>query len=497
MRSGQSYKNEYEKYLNEIKETGFVERIIPPLVYVNGLPGARLDEVVYFESGEMGIVRSLEEEETEVLVFSNKPVRVGSQVARSGNILMIPVGDDFLGQSVDPLGNSLNPARASPAGSELRSVDEQAPGIGVRERVVEPFITGVTVVDLMIPLGKGQRELVLGDRKTGKTEFLLQTMLSQAREGAVCIYAGVGRKKADIKKIEDFIAESGIQQSTIVISSSSTDPLGLIYITPYCAMTLSEYFKDTGRNVVLILDDMSTHAKFYREISLVGRRFPGRNSYPGDIFYTHARLLERAGNFQTQYGVCSLTCLPVVETIESDISGYIQTNLMSITDGHVYFDTELFEQGRRPSVNYFLSVTRVGRQTQSKLHWGVNRELSSFLTLLEKTKRYIHFGAEINEGIRSTLAMGDRIMTLFNQPMGKIFPINLQMFLFSLIWAGLLGDISPTELTKVMDNSLKSYMLEDDFRQLVDKLIEENEDFNVLLGKISSQSKSFMDKIKE
>ena len=370
-------------------------------------------------------------------------------------------------------------------------------GIEHREKITETFETGVSVVDLMVPLGKGQRELVLGDRKVGKTEFLLQTMLTQAKNGAVCIYAAIGKKKLDIKKAEDFVVKNHIQNSTVIMSSSSTDPLGIIYITPYAAMTLAEYFRDNGYNVFLILDDLFTHAKFYREISLVGKRFPGRNSYPGDIFYTHSRLLERAGNFKTVNGVKSITCFPVVETIESDISGYIQTNLMSITDGHIFFDINLFEQGRRPSINYFLSVTRVGRQTQTKLRWGINRELSSFLTLLEKTQRFIHFGAEVNEGVKSTLSMGDKVLTFFDQPMGKTIPLNVQMFSYSVIWTGVMGEMSSVDVFQFVSKVSKMYIENPQFRTMVDDMISQNEDFNTLLGKIGSQSKQLAEILKK
>ena len=491
------FKEEYTKALAATNEIGYIEKVIPPLTYASGIPGVRSREIVYFEGGEMGIVLSIDRDLAEILIFSNKNQKVGTKVTRSGRILDIPVGQDFLGKSIDPLGSSVYTGIPSPKADEYRRIDEPVLGIEHREKITETFETGVSVVDLMVPLGKGQRELVLGDRKVGKTEFLLQTMLTQAKNGAVCIYAAIGKKKLDIKKAEDFVVKNHIQNSTVIMSSSSTDPLGIIYITPYAAMTLAEYFRDNGYNVFLILDDLFTHAKFYREISLVGKRFPGRNSYPGDIFYTHSRLLERAGNFKTVNGVKSITCFPVVETIESDISGYIQTNLMSITDGHIFFDINLFEQGRRPSINYFLSVTRVGRQTQTKLRWGINRELSSFLTLLEKTQRFIHFGAEVNEGVKSTLSMGDKVLTFFDQPMGKTIPLNVQMFSYSVIWTGVMGEMSSVDVFQFVSKVNKMYIENPQFRTMVDDMISQNEDFNTLLGKIGSQSKQLAEILKK
>lgn len=487
MQSYQIYKNEYNKYLKEVGEVGYVELILPPVVYIKGLPNVHYMEVVYFETGEMGMVLSINPDRCEVLVFAKDALQLGTQVSRSNETFHIPVGDEFLGQSVDPLGRSTSDDVYIPKPKLQMPLEKLAPGIDQRVKIKESFETGVTVVDMMIPLGKGQRELVIGDRKTGKTEFLMQVLLTQARKGAICIYTGIGKKKGDVRRVESFVKNNNISTNTIIVSTSSTDPLGMIYITPYAAMTLAEYFADKGKDVLLIYDDLTTHAKFYREIALIGKRFPGRNSYPGDVFFSHSRLLERAGCFKTSAGVSSITCLAGAETIASDMSGYIQTNLMSITDGHIYFDQELFEQGRRPAVNFFVSVTRVGRQTQTKLRWGVNRELNSFMTLYEKTQKFIHFGAEINEGIRATLSMGNRILSFFDQPMGKAVSVNIQIVVFCLIWVGLLGEIDNMQMRTLLDKALKKYESDESFRNLIDGLIKDCNDFNVLLGKVSSK----------
>jgi F-type H+-transporting ATPase subunit alpha len=492
MPSYQGYKNQYQQSLVDVGETGYVTVVTPPIVRATGLPSVKYGEVVYFETGEMGVVTSMSEEFCEILLFARDAVSVGTQVSRSGEALQVPVGDEYLGKTIDPMGRSTLTDMYIPKPKEFRLIERSAPGIDKREKIAAPFETGVTVVDMMVPLGKGQRELVLGDRQTGKTEFLLQTLLTQAQQGMLCIYANIGKKRSDIRRVEKFSKDNNILNNVIIMSSSSTDPLGMIYITPYSAMTLAEYFVEKGRDVLLILDDLSTHAKFYREIALTGKRFPGRNSYPGDIFYSHSRLLERAGNFVTNNGSHSITCLAVAETIESDISGYIQTNLMSITDGHLYFDHELFEQGRRPAVNYFLSVTRVGRQTQNKIRWGINRELSSFLTLYEKTQRFIHFGAEVNEGIKATLNMGSRLLSFFDQPMGTSIDQRLQIVLFCLIWVGSITFESSTKIKYLRDKSHDLYINNKDFKAIVDTLLSESTDFNVLLGKISQKSKELV-----
>jgi F0F1-type ATP synthase alpha subunit len=233
------------------------------------------------------------------------------------------------------------------------------------------------------------------------------------------------------------------------------------------------------------LDDLTTHAKFYREIALLSKKFPGRSSYPGDIFYTHSKLLERAGNFRVENGKASITCLVGVETIEGDISGYIQTNLMSITDGHIYFDKDLFANGRRPAINYFLSVTRVGRQTQNQLRWGINRELNSFLSLLEKTQSFVHFGAELNEGIKSILNTGEKVISFFDQPMDKIVPLRLQMMLFSIIWLGYFKNETNDRIKFATQMSLEKYHSDKEFKDQVDDLMTKSADFNELLKNIS------------
>jgi len=475
----------FNKALERFSEVGFVETVDFPIVHVVGLPYVKPREVVLFESGELGYVLSLERNSVEVLVLSRQPISVNTRVARTNDLLKVPVGHELLGHVVDPLGRSLFAADPVLSFSDFHIIDTEATGVSSREKITKSLETGVTVVDLLVPLGKGQRELIIGDRKTGKTEFLLQTFLNQAKKGVVCIYAAVGKKKTDIQKIVDFVLANDIKHSSLIVASSLLDPAGLIYLTPYSAMSLAEYFRDAGKDVLLIMDDLTTHAKFYREIALLGKRFPGRGSYPGDIFYTHARLLERAGNFKTEHGTFSITCLPVAETVEGDISGYIQTNMMSITDGHVFFDKGLFAQGRRPAINYFLSVTRVGRQTQSKLRWDVSRELMTLLTLLEKTESFVHFGAELSEGVKTTLSTGRRLIAFFDQPMNKVIPLNLQIILFGVIWLKFLQHVDDVSLVYLAQETTEVYEKKEEFRQLVDSLVTEAQEINGLLAAIT------------
>ncbi len=486
-------KEEFNGFLESTGEVGYVELVSHEIAYANGLPTARAKELVVFETGQLGQVLSLSEGLVEILVFSKVSTQVGVRVARTGATVKVSVSDNMIGSVIDAFGNFVYDSKQAVSGIEERDADIHATGIDTREKITQTLETGVAVVDLMVPLGMGQRELIIGDRETGKTDFLLQAMLSQSRQGSVCIYASIGKKNMDIKKIEEFLKNNNIMKNSILMVSSSTDPLGIIYLTPYSAMSIAEYFRDKGRNVLLVLDNMTTHAKFYREIALLTRKFPGRGSYPGDIFYTHSRLLERAGNFKVNNKAVSITCLPVAETVESDISGFIQTNLMSITDGHIFFDKDLFAEGRRPAVNYFLSVTRVGRQTQTKLRWGLNRELNELLSLFDKAQRFAHFGAEVSEGIKTTMDMGDKILKFFDQPMGKIMQLNVQMVIFSLIWVGALKEHNEAKLRYVVEKAIQSYEVDPGFRSTVDKLVSSSQDFNDLLGKVSSKGQNLMD----
>lgn len=476
----------FSAYLNATGEIGYVEQVAEAIIYVSGLPKAKPDEIVVFETGEFGQVFSVQSNYVEILIFSKKNINQGTRVTRTNEVLKIPVGYELLGRVIDPLGKPLGNVKPLKTPTEKRPIDTPAAGIVKRKPVTKPFETGILLVDLAIPLGHGQRELIVGDRKTGKTSFLTRTILNQTRRGNICVYAAIGKKKLDVKKAEEFFAKNGVLDKIVIIASGSGDSTGVIYLTPYTAMTISEYFRDDGKDVLLVLDDLSSHAKFYREISLLGRRFPGRNSYPSDIFYTHARLMERAGNFITEKGEASITCLTVAEAAAGDLSGYIETNLMSMTDGHLYFDKNLFYEGRRPAINPFLSVTRVGKQTQTQLRRDVNREIMSFLSLYEKMQSFIHFGAELNENVKATLATGEMIINFFNQAINEVVPINLQIVAFSMLWANMWRRQDTAVIRTQLHQILQAYNSDKEIRTRIDKLIE-NDSFNSLLGVLKAE----------
>lgn len=473
----------FKDYLDKSGEIGYVEEVVHSLVYVEGLPSIKLDEVVVFETGQIGKVMSLDKTYAEIMVFSKTPLKVGTKVARTGEFITVKCFDGLLGTVIDPLGRLIEDGTSVDGEGEVRRLEVHAPGVLEREIINEPLETGVSLVDIAVPLGKGQRELVIGDRKTGKTGFLLQTLINQASQGTVCIYAGVGKKALESKQIREFLKGKGVEKNTIFVLTNPADPAGLIYITPYTAMTLAEYFRDKGKDVLVILDDLTAHAKYYREMSLLARRFPGRSSYPGDIFYIHSRLLERAGKFKRG----SISCLPVAELIFGDLSGYIQTNLMSMTDGHIYFDSDYFNQGRRPAINPFLSVTRVGQQAQSPLIRSASREITAFLVKLEKMRDFMHFGAELSEEVKGQLALGDRLLAFFEQSTDTTVPAVMSVYLVALLWSGYLKEEDRVKMRAEIERLNDLYKNDINFRKKVEDLMASKENFPELVSSLKNE----------
>jgi F-type H+-transporting ATPase subunit alpha len=419
-----------------------------PIVVIEGLPQVKTHEVVLFESGQKGEVFTITRGRIEVRIFSHEPVKVGTKATRTDQLLSIAVGPELLGKVINPLGEPLDASLPFTPPKEFRDLDAKPTGISGRQKITAPMITGVSLVDQLIPLGRGQRELIIGDRKTGKTSLLLSTIKKQASEGIIAVYAAIAKKKSDIKRLQEFFVQEKVSQNVILVATSSYDSPSLIFQTPYAAMAIAEYFREKGTNTLLVLDDLSTHAKFYRELSLLARRFPGRDSYPGDIFYVHSKLLERAGNFKHPIkGEVAISCLPVVEIVEGDLTSYISTNVMGITDGHVYFDSNMYYKGMRPAVNIPLSVTRVGRQTLSKLSREINKELTAFLSMYDKVQNLSHFGQELTDDVKKSLARGDLVYAFFNQPYQLTVPANVQLVILSFIMQDIITD------KKVMENA--------------------------------------------
>lgn len=479
---------DFSTSLKDIGEVGFIERAMPSLAYVKGLPGAHTREVVVFESGEIGEVTGLEETGVEIMSFAHAPMSVGMRVARTNKVLEISLGVEILGAIIDPLGCSLDTSRPLVNMADSRPIETIPSGINTRGRIKRRCATGVALVDLLVPIGKGQRELVMGDQKTGKSLFLMRAMMSQVKQGSVGIYAAIGKSQATIKQVEYKLREMGARDQIIVVASPSDSPASTIYLTPYVAMTIAEYFRDKGRDVLIVLDDLSTHAKVYREIALLARRFPGRNAYPGDIFYTHARLVERAGNFKGPKGDVAITCLPVIETNQGDLGGYIQTNAMSMTDGHIFFDHDLFIAGRRPAIDPFLSVTRVGRQTQTLLQQQVGRTIVTFLRSAEKMHNFASFGAELNERIKQALEKEEHVLQFLDQTVYDLIPEHLQLFIFGVVWSGLWREKKRRDMQISIQRMITAYETKPEIRTSLDTFIASCDSMDSLLAKIKTVS---------
>lgn len=455
---------DFEFFLKRSKEVGYVEQVTSSLVLVRGLPGVTYGEVVVFENGFIGYVWGFTREHVQILYLSNSLVQSGIRVTRSGNLLKIRSGEFLLGRTINAAGEIIgDPEVGGQSDGQERELFGIVPELLDRDIVHESFATGVSLVDLVVPLGKGQRQLVIGDRKTGKTDFLAQVIKMQKNTGVICVYAAIGKRLRDIADLKRQFAIDGMKERTVFVQTSASESAALAFLNPYTALSIAEYFKDQGKDVLLILDDMTSHAVSYRELSLSARRFPGRDSYPGDIFYIHSQILERAGKFRTG----SITCLPVAEMVMGELSGFIQTNLMSMTDGHIFFDGEFKSSGREPAINHFLSVTRVGLQAQTPLIREIARSLSQLLSRHKELSDFAHFGAESTPEVRKILTIGDKIYSLLTQDIRTVRDQLFSAFIFCCIVSDVWDNKSPGQI-EVFVRDLNQRFVEDvQFKKLV------------------------------
>lgn len=478
-----------------VQEYGVVEQVHHPLVVVKGLPSIMPGEMLVFADQVYGQVMAFSQEQVEVMVFGSKAVPVGSTVTRTNQVLAFPLSPNILGSMLDPLGRPLLNQQLEDA-KESRPLEVPPVPLSDRRRITHRLHTGVSLADIVLPIGKGQRELVVGDRKTGKSAFVTTVATTQALEQTVIIYASIGKKSVEIKRLYDSFAQAGILNNLVMIASSASDSVSSIVLTPYSAMSVAEYFRDLGRNVLVILDDLSQHAKFYRELSLLARHFPGRDSYPGNIFSIHAQLLERAGCFRNPVKPeesVSITCLPLAETTDSDLTEYIVSNLISITDGHLLFDNSLFQQGQRPAVHRSLSVTRVGKQTQSALEREISRQVSTFMSKYEKIKELTHFGNELSESSQEVILQGTLMTNFFAQPTKVSLSIKLQHIMIAVIWLGWFKKTDKASMYQVLDNLSSAYTSSQEIQNRLDQLVNV-ETFEALLKNVGNE-RSFISTI--
>ncbi|MCB9654252.1 MAG: F0F1 ATP synthase subunit alpha [Deltaproteobacteria bacterium] len=421
----------YEKKIS-VQETGSVLSIGDGIARIYGLENAQAGELVEFQGGLSGLVLNLEENNVGVALMGNyEHIREGDTCTRSGRIADVPVGDALLGRVVGPLGEAID-GKGHIVTTERRQVELKAPGIIARKSVHEPMQTGIKAIDTMIPIGRGQRELIIGDRQTGKTAIAIDTIINQKGGDMHCFYVAIGQKQSTIAQVYGRLERAGAMEYTTIVAASAADPAPLQFLAPYAGVAMAEYYRDSGKHALIIYDDLSKQAVAYRQLALLLRRPPGREAYPGDVFYLHSRLLERAAKLSDAKGGGSLTALPIIETQAGDVSAYIPTNVISITDGQIFLETDLFNSGQRPAVNAGISVSRVGGAAQVKAMKTVAGHLRLKLAAYRELAAFAQFGSDLDPATKRELDIGQRLMQLLKQPQYAPAPVERQVV---VVWA--------------------------------------------------------------
>ncbi|MBQ6398646.1 MAG: F0F1 ATP synthase subunit alpha [Clostridia bacterium] len=430
----------------EMKENGTVITVGDGIATVYGLRSCMANELLKFEDGSFGVAQNLEEETVSVAILSDKDsLREGSAVFRTGEALSVPVGEGLLGRVVNALGEPIDgKGPAETAG--IRPVEAPAPGIIQRKGVSVPLQTGIKAIDSMIPIGRGQRELIIGDRQTGKTTIAIDTIMNQKDTGVICIYVAIGQKQSSVVQIAQELEKAGALPYTIIVCASAAESAPLQYIAPYSGCAMAEYFRAQGKDVLIVYDDLSKHAVAYRALSLLIRRPPGREAYPGDVFYLHSRLLERAACVAPEYGGGSITALPIIETQAGDVSAYIPTNVISITDGQIFLETELFHSGIRPAINPGISVSRVGGSAQIKAMKKVAGELKLLYAQYRELQAFAQFGSDLDADTKNRLALGERIVEVLKQKRSSPVEVGCQVAVVYAVIHGYLNDVATKDV---------------------------------------------------
>ncbi|WP_149453082.1 F0F1 ATP synthase subunit alpha [Pasteuria penetrans] len=425
----------------EVADVGTVIQVGDGIARIHGLSEAMSGELVEFSKGNLGMVANLEMENVGVVVLGScDEIHEGDPVRRTGRLMEVPVGEALLGRVVNPLGQPLD--GAGPISSEhFRPVEMPAAGVVDRRSVHQPLQTGIKAIDAMVPIGRGQRELIIGDRQTGKTTVAVDTILNQKDTGVLCVYVAIGQKQSTVAQVVEKLRQRGAMEYTTVVVASASDPFPLLYLAPYAGCAMGEYFMYQGGHVLCVYDDLSKQAAAYRELSLLLRRPPGREAYPGDVFYLHSRLLERAAQLSEAKGGGSLTALPFIETQAGDISAYIPTNVISITDGQIFLETSLFHAGVRPAVNVGFSVSRVGGAAQVKAMSKVAGTLRLDLSQYQELAAFAQFGSDLDPSTQAKLSRGRRTMEILKQGENKPLPVELQVLSLYLVTKGYLDDV--------------------------------------------------------
>lgn len=445
-------KQQIDKYDQQVQVTnvGTVLQVSDGIARVYGLDEVMAGELLQFEDQDqtVGIALNLESDNVGVVLMGDgRNILEGSSVKSTGQIAQIPVGDDFLGRVVDPLAKPID-AKGTPVTNSTRLIESYAPGIIGRQSVCEPLQTGITAIDAMIPIGRGQRELIIGDRQTGKTSVSLDTIINQKGQDVICVYVAIGQKASSVAQVVSTLEEKGALEYTIVVAANADDPATLQYIAPYTGATLAEYFMYNGKATLVIYDDLTKQAQAYRQMSLLLRRPPGREAYPGDVFYLHSRLLERAAKLSDELGAGSMTALPIIETQAGDVSAYIPTNVISITDGQIFLSGDLFNSGIRPAINVGISVSRVGSAAQIKAMKQVAGKLKLELAQFAELEAFSQFASDLDKATQNQLSRGQRLREILKQAQNSPLIVEDQV---AIIYAGVNGYLDNIELSKVSD----------------------------------------------
>ena len=452
-------KDQIKNYASQTQqdEIGYVIQVGDGIAKVHGLDKCKSNELLRFENGSFGMALNLEESCVSVVMLgTDVGIREGGLVKRTGRVVSVPVGEALIGRVVDALGQPID-GKGPIESKELRPIERNAPGIIERKSVSVPLQTGIKAIDSMIPIGRGQRELIIGDRQTGKTVIATDTILNQKGKNVICIYVAIGQKRSTVAQLVDTLARGGAMDYTIVVSATASELAPLQYIAPYSGCTMGEYFMDQGKDVLIVYDDLSKHAVAYRALSLLIRRPPGREAYPGDVFYLHSRLLERAARVAPEYGGGSMTALPIIETQAGDVSAYIPTNVISITDGQIYLESELFHSGIRPAINPGISVSRVGGSAQIKAMKKVAGTLKLTYSQYRELQSFAQFGSDLDADTKTRLAQGERVVEVLKQDRSSPLDVALQVSILYAVVHNMLMDV-PVERISAFESALFDHL---------------------------------------
>lgn len=476
-----------------IEKVGSVIEVGDGIAKISGLDDVMSSEMIKFSTGQYGVTLNLNEDTVGAIILGDyENIKEGDEVKSTGQILSVPVGEELIGRVVNPLGVAQD-GKGEIKTKKNYPMEKIAPGVITRAAVNKPIQTGILAIDSIIPIGRGQRELIIGDRQTGKTAIAIDTIINQKGEDVICIYVAIGQKRSKVASIVDKLKSHGAMDYTTVVIAGASDPASFSYLAPYAGCAIGEYFMDQGKDVLIVYDDLSKHAVAYRQISLLLRRPPGREAYPGDVFYLHSKLLERSAKLNSDFGGGSITALPIIETQAGDISAYIPTNVISITDGQIYLESDLFYKGIRPALNVGLSVSRVGSSAQIKAMKKVAGKLKLSLAQFRELEAFAQFGSDLDEATKKQIALGQRLTELLKQPQYSPVPVSKQIIILYAANNGYLDDIPVKEIQR-FQKELFAY-LDTEPKEAIKEIADKKELDDKLSKKIDKVIESFKNTI--